>query len=98
VGADVPHPEDAELVQFDEGNESHLAERNVTPAEVLQVFNNDPLWAANVKGRTADWLMIGRTRGGRPLLVAVTYDEVRAVVRPITARTCEKDEISRWSV
>jgi len=30
-------------------------------AEVHQVFLDDPLWAPNLKGRTATWLMIGRT-------------------------------------
>lgn len=94
----MAHPEDAELLEFDDANESHLADHNVTPAEVLQVFNNDPLWAPNLKGRTAEWLMIGRTKGGRPLLVAVRYDEVRAALRPITGRTCDGDEVSRWSV
>ncbi len=92
------HPEDAEMVEFDDSNEAHMARHGVTPLEVLQVFNGDPLWAPNVKGRAADWLMIGRTRGGRALVVAVTYDDVRAALRPITARTCDRDEVVRWSV
>lgn len=92
------HPENAELLEFDGANEAHLARHRVSPTEVLQVFNADPLWAPNVKGRTADWLMIGRTRGGRALVVAVLYDEMRAVLRPITARTCDEDEVSKWSV
>ncbi len=92
------HPEDAELVEFDDDNEAHLATHHVSPAEVVQVFNADPLWAPNVRGRTAEWLMIGRTRGGRPLVAAVIYDEVRAVLRPITARTCDGDEVSKWTV
>lgn len=94
----MPHPEDAELVEFDDANEPHLAERGVTPAEVQQVFLDDPLWAPNLKGRTATWLMIGRTDGGRPLVVMVNYDEVRAVLRPITARTCDRDEVLKWSI
>jgi len=94
----VPHPEDAEFVEIDDANEQHLAERGVTPAEVHQVFLGDPLWAPNLKGRTATWLMIGRTDGGRPLVVMVNYDEVRAALRPITARTCDRDEVSKWSL
>jgi uncharacterized DUF497 family protein len=94
----MAHPEDAEFLEFDDDNEAHLAIKGVSPAEVNQVFLGDPLWAPNLKGRTADWLMIGRTDGGRPLVVMVTYDEARAVLRPITARTCEKDEVSKWSV
>jgi uncharacterized DUF497 family protein len=95
---DVAHPGDAELVEFDDGNELHLAGHGVAADEVVQVFNNDPLWARNLRGRTGNWLMIGRTGGGRPLVVAVLHDEVRAVVRPITARTCTGDEVLRWSV
>ena len=94
----MAHPEDAELVEFDDANEAHLAAHRVSPAEVVQVFNADPLWAANVKGRTADWLMIGRTRAGRALVVAVIFDEARSVLRPVTARSCDEREVSKWSV
>lgn len=94
----MAHPEDAEFIEFDDDNEAHLAIKDVSPAEVNQVFLGDPLWAPNLKGRTADWLMIGRTDGGRPLVVMVSYDEARATLRPITARTCDKDEVVKWSV
>lgn len=94
----MAHPEDAEFVEFDDANEPKLLLGGVSAAEVTQVFQNDPMWAANLKGRTAEWRMIGRTTGGRPLVVGVIYDEIRAAVRPITARTCDKDEVSKWSV
>lgn len=42
--------------------------------------------------------MIGRTDGGRALVVMVNYDEVRAALRPITARTCDKDEVLKWAL
>jgi len=94
----VAHPEDAEWVEFDEENEEHIAQHHVTPEEVFQVFEDDPLWAKNKKNMAAVWLMIGRTHGGRPLVVAVTYDEIRRCVRPVTARTCEQHEVARWGV
>lgn len=68
------------------------------PAEAHQVFLGDPLRAPNLEGRTAQWLMIGRTDGGRPLVVMVNYDEVRAALLPITARTYDKDEVLKWAL
>jgi uncharacterized DUF497 family protein len=93
----VHHPSDAEFLEFDDRNETHLAERGVAAVEVQQVFFNDPLWAENLKGRTGTWLMIG-TNGGRPMLIAVVYDEIRRALRPVTARTCDPDEVTKWDV
>jgi uncharacterized DUF497 family protein len=91
-------PWDAEYLEFDEDNIDHFAKHRVTPSEVLAVFNNEPLWAANKKGVTGTHLMIGRTNGGRALVIAVIYDEARAMLRPITARSCTVAEIGRWNV
>lgn len=92
----MAHPSEADWIEFDDGNESHCAGHGVTPSELTQVFENDPLWARNKKGRTAAWLMVGRTLGGRAIVAAVEYDEIRSAVRPITARECESHEISLW--
>jgi uncharacterized DUF497 family protein len=94
----VGHPDDAEWLDFDDDNESHLAGHAVSASELLQVFMDEPLWARNKKGRTGTWLMVGRTHGGRPLVAAVIFDETRNCVRPITARTCTAVEVARWSV
>lgn len=94
----MSHPSDASWVEVDEHNEEHLAGHNVMATEVWQVFEADPLWAKNKKNMAATWLMIGRTDGGRPLVVAVTYDEDRECVRPVTGRTCENGEVARWKV
>ncbi len=92
----MAHPSEAEFVEFDDANEAHLALKSVSPLELMQVFRNDPLWAANKRNRTAAWLMIGRTDGGRAIVAAVIYNEVRSSVRPITARTCTPAEESKW--
>lgn len=89
-------PDDAEWIEIDDRNEEHLAAHQVTAAEVAQVWLNGPVWARNVKGRTGTWRMVGKTDGGRPIVAAVVFDEVRLSLRPITARTCEPEEVVRW--
>jgi hypothetical protein len=39
----------------------------------------------NAKGRSADYVAIGKTDGGRRLVVPFRYDKVRRSARPITA-------------
>jgi len=58
------HPDNAEFLDFDDNNETHLAVHAVSAVELLQVFMDEPLWAQNKKGRTGVWLMVGRTHGG----------------------------------
>lgn len=92
------HPSDADWLEFDEANEAHLATHQVRASELMEVFASSPLWARNKKGRTAAWLMVGRTRGGRPLVAMVIHDARRRSVRPVTARTCTVSEVRRWQI
>jgi uncharacterized DUF497 family protein len=92
------HPASADWVEIDDANEGHIARHGVTPVELQQMLDNDPLWSRNKNGMTAEWRVIGRTNGGRPLVAAVTYDEQRNCIRPITARTCTDTEIAKWRI
>jgi uncharacterized DUF497 family protein len=92
----LSHPGHADWLEIDEENEEHVTAHGISPAELMQVFDGDPLWARNKKGRAGLWLMIGRTRGGRAIVAAVVYDQHRQSVRPITARDCERHEVARW--
>jgi hypothetical protein len=38
-------------VEWDEGNESELARHHITPTEVHQVLDSEPIWARNRAGR-----------------------------------------------
>jgi uncharacterized DUF497 family protein len=89
-------PADAEFLEIDEGNEEHVTAHGVSVMELQQVFGNGPRWVPNKKGRTATFLMVGRTNGERPIVAAVIYDEIRRVVRPITSRRCEDHEVKKW--
>lgn len=94
----MSHPDDSTYIEFDDANESHLLAHQVTAVEVWEVFENEPLWARNKKGMAATWLMIGRTWGGRPLVIAVVHNEDESYIRPVTGRTCEPHEVAKWSV
>lgn len=91
-------PWDAVDLEWDDENEAHLARHHVRPAEVQQVFEDDPLYARNRGGRASCHRMIGRTAGNRALVIYVQCDDARLVLRPITARSCTAAEISRWNV
>ena len=92
----VGSPLDAELLEIDDGNELHVTAHGVSVVEVEQVFEDDPLWVPNKKGRTGNYLMVGRTNGNRPVTTAVVYDDIRRTVRPITAYESTDAEITRW--
>lgn len=83
TSADPRHAADFE---WDLGNEDHLAQRHITAAEVQEVFRNDPTWRRNKGARTAQYVMDGRTDGGRALRVLLTWaDEGERVLRAVTA-------------
>lgn len=39
------------VIEFDDGNESELADHRISAAEVTQLLLNEPAWAPNKKGR-----------------------------------------------
>jgi uncharacterized DUF497 family protein len=92
----MDHPANAEAWEWDEGNESELANHGVRPAEVEAVFTNGPKWARNRRYRAGDWKMIGYTHGGRRLTVVVRYDSARRWLRPITGWDSTVGECSRY--
>lgn len=90
-----PDPRDAELIEWDDGNEDKFTRHNVTVAEVEQVWENGPVVLPNRRG-TGDYKLIGRTRGGRPLTIIVSYDSRRRALRPITAWQSVPADVTRY--
>lgn len=43
-------PTQAEALEWDRGNEAELAAHQITPAEVHQVWANEPLFVPNITG------------------------------------------------
>src|SRR5438309_9210873 len=80
-----PRPESVVRITFDDGNEVELARHGVTPVEVLEVLDNDPLWRTNRRDRTGNRQAIGRSDAGRLLTVVAIWDAGNRELRPITA-------------
>jgi len=50
----------------------------------------------NKRGHAADKLLVGRTDGGRPLTLVLTYLERRRLIRFITGWDCTAAERSKY--
>lgn len=70
---------------WDEHNEEHIARHGVTPREVNQVVENPHIVVRNRKHRRGQHLMIGRTHGGRILIVPLAKTGSKDTWRPTTA-------------
>lgn len=85
----MANPEEAECFEWDddedeEGNTAHLARHSISQDEAEQVFCNDGRFAPNKRAASADWLLVGRTDGGRVLTLVANYADDRRVLRFIT--------------
>jgi hypothetical protein len=56
------HPSEAEVFDWDEGNEEELSNHAISGNEVEQVFANGPVFAPNKRYRAGDWKMLGAHR------------------------------------
>lgn len=90
------HPRDAEGFRWDETNEAKLWNHGVEAWEVEEVFLNGPVWARNKKGRAGDYLMVGRTNGGRWLTVVLEVKEATREVRAITGWPSSGGELAKY--
>lgn len=89
-------PREAEELDFDEINESHLALHHILAVEVVQVWLEGPVYVPNRRGLSATWLMLGDTYGGREPTIAVQVDDIRSRLRPITGWDSTQAEMTRW--
>jgi uncharacterized DUF497 family protein len=89
-------PWHAEVIEWNEGNESELADHRISPSEVEELFQSDPEWVPNKKHRSGDWKMVGYTAGGRAITVVVSFNEARASLRPITGWECTPGDKTRY--
>ena len=75
-------------LRWDDENTEHIARHGVSTDEVEQVCLSQPKVR---RGRCGRYLVLGRTRAGRHLLVVVAYLG-NGEVRPITAREVDRRE------
>lgn len=76
---------------WDEENETHLAQHDITAAEVRQLLWNRHLTRANprAEGRIT---LIGETNGGRVLSIALDPTRDPGTWRPVTGLAADEDE------
>jgi uncharacterized DUF497 family protein len=79
---------------FDDENESKMWAHGITPRQVLQILDNDPIMLVNRKGRRGRFLLVGRDNGGRCIAVPIERTRARNVWRPVTAWPCKKQEVA----
>jgi uncharacterized DUF497 family protein len=81
--------------EWDDININHLGERGVADIEVEQILSERHVLAPNRRhpGRK---LLIGRTHGGRIIVVAIEPTRHDGIWRPITARDSEPEERQRF--
>src|SRR5438132_1274116 len=73
-------------LEFDEFNEAEMNRHHVTRDEVIEVWQNLPIYLRNAKRHTARYIMVGHTNGGRWLAVPIrSIEEKPGVWRPATA-------------
>ena len=76
--------------EWDDYNEGHIAEHNVSPEEVEECFFNPYVWKRKKRSRKRYYLY-GQTDGGRYLFIVFElYPD--GIVRPISARDMDSGE------
>lgn len=96
----MSNPEDAEGFEWDDplevrGNTGHLARKGITPREAEQVYYNGGKFVPNKKA-SGDWLLVGRTDGGRILTLVRVYQERRRLLRIFTGWASTDGERRRY--
>lgn len=85
---------------WDKGNLEHTAKHGVSPAEIEQVFLNDPMispdpYPVNLEER---WRAIGKNDEGRYVFAVFMFRTIddELCIRPISARYMHRKEIESY--
>ena len=77
------------LLMWDTWNVPHIARHQVSPEEVEDVFQGEPVTSDTYKGRLR---VVGPTRSGRMLTVILAPEAEEGVYYPVTARPADRRE------
>jgi uncharacterized protein len=80
-------------LEWDEYNIAHIARHKITPEEVQEVCDSEPVERKGHKGRI---FLIGTTKKGRMLTVILNPTDQEALYRPITAYDASKTSIQEY--
>jgi uncharacterized DUF497 family protein len=83
-------------LEFDDVNEAKLAAHRVSVREALQLLDDDFRVFRNKKQATANYLLIGKTHGGRLLTLPIVETAVDGRWRPISGWDASKAERTRY--
>jgi len=75
---------DIRELEVDDENEAKLAAHGISVREVFQLLDDRIEVFANKKGRTAPYVMVGKTHGGRVIAAPIVETAVEGRWRPIT--------------
>ena len=93
----VTHGQIDEL-EFDDDNEWHLDAHELTPTDVIQVFEVSPLFRPNKRGRAASVQMIGPKANGDILTVCLQPLAHRpGAWRPVTGWNSSEHELEWYN-
>jgi len=82
--------------EWDEYNLSHIAPHGVTPGEIREVVEGRHVVAGPVEINSEDrWILYGKTRAGRYLVVVYTVRNNR--IRVVTAHTMHKSQRRKYA-
>ncbi|WP_276969225.1 hypothetical protein [Ferrimicrobium acidiphilum] len=87
---------DAEVVEWDDGNESHFAGHGISEWQVMDVLEDAEVAVPNRKQGSGQWLVLGYDRGGLALTIVVGYNSTRRTLRPITGWQTTPGERARY--
>ena len=88
-------PVTVEFFEIDEFNEPKFWSHGLDREAVAQVLGNRRVVVRNRKGRTADYMLIGRDDSGRCITMPIAPTHDPYTWRPITAWRCKPGEAAR---
>jgi uncharacterized DUF497 family protein len=88
---------DLDELELDDANEAEMATHGVSALELLQLLDDRIEVFRNKKGRTAEYVMIGVTHGGRVITAPIVETAVEGRWRPVTAWQATDAERARYA-
>jgi len=82
------------VFEWDEINTEHVAEHGISDIEVEQMLSNPHIVVPN-RGHEPRMFLLGRSNGGRALVVVIEPTRVECTWRPITAWDANASEVKR---
>lgn len=83
-------------LEFDDENLAEIEAHGIAMKDVIAVFDTNPRFFRNRRGRSATRLMIGPDLNDRVLAVPIIETGVKGRWRPITAWPASKGQVTRW--